>query len=194
MLEQVFGSGTRVKLLSLFIVNPDNKYFVRELTRLLDCQINAIRRELENLNNIGIIKIVGKEGFKKYYQIDQDFIIYKELKDFIQKSNLLVEQNLAKKILKIDNGKIAYLVFTGYFTSSNTKTDILIVGDVNRKELQKLIKNHQDKINKEINYTIIDLDEFKYRRNVADRFLLEIEESPKIVYKDELEKFLNEKK
>jgi len=65
MLEQLFGSQTRVRLLQIFLSNPEEKYFVRELTRNLNSQINAIRRELENLEELGAIRIVEEKGEQK---------------------------------------------------------------------------------------------------------------------------------
>ena len=65
MLEHIFGSKTRVNLLSTFYNNPDKQFFVRELTRIVKGQINSIRRELTNLKKIGLIEIVGEKGKQK---------------------------------------------------------------------------------------------------------------------------------
>jgi hypothetical protein len=51
-LKALFSSQTRVKLLSVFLLHPEEEYFIRQLTRLLGEQINSIRRELENLRRI----------------------------------------------------------------------------------------------------------------------------------------------
>jgi len=55
-LEKLFGSKTRAKLLNLFFENSSKSYYVREITRVIDEQINSVRRELLNLDSIGIIK------------------------------------------------------------------------------------------------------------------------------------------
>ena len=60
MFEQLFGSKTRVKLLSLFYNNPERPFYVREITRKIDEQINSVRRELQNLLNIGIVRSVSQ--------------------------------------------------------------------------------------------------------------------------------------
>ncbi|MDO8509770.1 MAG: ArsR family transcriptional regulator, partial [bacterium] len=57
MLEHLFGSTTRVKLLQIFFSSPDRAYFMRELARLVEVQLNAIRRELANLEKLGIIAL-----------------------------------------------------------------------------------------------------------------------------------------
>src|SRR3982750_3094504 len=72
MVEQLFGSKTRVKLLQLFYSNPNRSFFVREITRKIDEQINSVRRELSNLLSIGIIVSENTEN-KLYYEVNQKY-------------------------------------------------------------------------------------------------------------------------
>lgn len=80
MVEQLFGSKTRVKLLQLFYSNPNRSFYVREITRKIDEQINSVRRELANLLNIGIITSETSNNNRLYYEVDQSFKHYKPLK------------------------------------------------------------------------------------------------------------------
>src|SRR5688572_26104831 len=84
MFEQLFGSKTRVKLLSLFLNNPDRSYYVREITRKIDEQINSVRRELSNLLSIGIVKSEGSNN-RLYYEVNQTYEHYKELRGIFAK-------------------------------------------------------------------------------------------------------------
>jgi predicted transcriptional regulator len=90
MLEHLFGSKTRVKLLSLFLRHPDEAIFVRELTRRVGTQINAVRRELANLVRFGLIREVVEEGVseegvkrpglkRKYYKVNKSFSLLPEI-------------------------------------------------------------------------------------------------------------------
>ena len=105
MLEQIFGSKARVLLLRLFINNPEKFYFVREIARKLDLHLNSVRRELANLENIGIIEASTKEDFerevekklkdnKKYYKLNRNFIFVDDLRSLLVKSNLIMDQSL----------------------------------------------------------------------------------------------------
>src|SRR5664279_275008 len=80
MVEQLFGSKTRVKLLQLFYSNPNRSFFVREITRKIDEQINSVRRELSNLLNIGIITSETTNN-KLYYEVNQKYEYYQPLKE-----------------------------------------------------------------------------------------------------------------
>ena len=72
MIEQIFGSKTRVKLLQLFYSNPNRSFYVREITRKIDEQINSVRRELSNLLSIGIISSETTNN-KLYYEVKQKY-------------------------------------------------------------------------------------------------------------------------
>ena len=194
MLEQLFGSQTRSKLLQVFLSNPDGKYFVRELTRALDSQINAVRRELQNLEELGVIKLVvedkndqekAREEKRKFYQINPKFILFPDLKSIFQKAQFLLEKNFATAVKKI--GKIHFLALTGFFVGDkDLGVDMIIVGDVNKKKFDKILKNFEKDFRREVNYTLLEKDEFDYRRSVADRFLYAILDANKIVMVDEI--------
>lgn len=199
MLEQLFGSQTRVKLLQLFLNNPSDQFYVRELTRILDCQINAIRRELQNLEEMGIVRSVEHADAndvveptkKKYYQADSKHILFPELRGMIEKAQFLMEKKFAESLKK--TGTIYYLALTGPMVGEKSvSVDLLIVGTIDKPAFARAVSKFQKQIRREINYTLLDKDEFLYRRNVADRFLYSILDGKKIVLVDELLSTLNQ--
>src|ERR1700729_905866 len=80
MIEQLFGSKTRVKLLQLFYGNPNRSFYVREITRKIDEQINSVRRELANLLNVGLITSDTSNN-KVYYEVNQKYEFYTPLQE-----------------------------------------------------------------------------------------------------------------
>ncbi len=194
MLENIFGSRTRVKLLKLFLTHPGEYFFVREIARLTEERLNSVRRELDNLATIGIIlaedkiKMAGeKKEKKKYYTVNVGFVLYQEFKNLILKSKLLLEKSLANEIKRL--GKVKFLVLSGVFVDDNrAKTDMLIVGRVNHNKLKALMKKLERSFDQELRYTTMDEDEFNYRNQVTDKFLFEVLEGKKIVVVDEMKK------
>lgn len=192
-LEQMFGSKTRARLMALFLGQPDDRFFVRELTRRIDAQLNSVRRELKNLVALGLL--VERSGTqtdskrladkKKYYQVNSDFILFDDLRALFQKVQILLKQNLVQEIQ--EKGKIDYFAFTGRFVDAqDIATDILIVGSIKQADLEKMIAKFEEEIPYEINYTLMPKDEFLDRRQVADRFLLSILGGEKVVMVDRL--------
>src|SRR2546423_15386167 len=79
MIDALFGSKTRVKLLHLFLNNPNRAFYVREITRKIDEQINSVRRELANMLSIGIIQSDSSNN-RLYYEVNQSYLYYEPLK------------------------------------------------------------------------------------------------------------------
>lgn len=195
MVEQLFGSKTRVKLLQLFYSNPNRSFYVREITRKIDEQINSVRRELANLLNIGII-VSDNTNNRLYYEVNQEFEHYKPLREIFGQPSKAVPKTAAKDkaekgVPQSDSDKIKALgnvelaVFTGQFTRDESSgIDFLIVGDVNQNALNKFVANLESQEGKDIRYTHMPLQEFLYRRQINDRFITKVLESKKQVLVD----------
>lgn len=171
-LEKIFGSRTRVKIITLFTTGVKRPYFVREITRTVNERLNAVRRELQILEKIGMLAAY-EEKRKKYYTIDEAFPLYAELASIMQKAGPGVEDALFKNIDQV--GNIMYACVTGYFTANGSApTDLFIVGEINDKKLEQFAKNIEHQINREISYTPMTMNEYRYRLNFNDLFLRQI--------------------
>jgi predicted transcriptional regulator with HTH domain len=190
MIEQLFGSKTRVKLLRLFYSNPNRAFYVREITRKVDEQINSVRRELANLLGIGIITSESNNN-RLYYEVNQDYEYYRALslvfggktttKPVKKKSEkagaesedeaeLTVEHPLAQEVRGL--GRVELALLTGIFTRDGAAgIDVFIVGDVNQGKVDKFISDLEKEESKELRYTVMPNSNFKYRRQINDRFI-----------------------
>jgi hypothetical protein len=195
MLEHLFGSKTRTKLLTLFLHHPDKPFFVRELTRLIDTQINAVRRELENLVELGLVNetVVAEEGTKrpglkrKYYKMNEIFPLLGEIRTLVTKAHVLMERRLDREVTAL--GDIHYFAIMGAFIGrTGAPVDLFIVGTVDDVALRKLIQRLEKELGFEINFTCMTPADFKYRKEITDRFLYSILESPKNVMVNTLDK------
>jgi predicted transcriptional regulator len=190
MIEQLFGSKTRVKLLRLFYGNPNRSFYVREITRKIDEQINSVRRELANLLSIGIISSDTTNN-RLYYEVNQSYEYYKALQSIFGEEELAVETSTVAN--QTDNehraikslGNIDLALYTGQFTRDETAgIDFMLVGDVNQAKLNKFISELEAKEGKEIRYTVMSLKEFRYRDQIKDRFLANVMEAKKQILVD----------
>jgi len=174
----------------LFVQKPDDIFYVRELTRLIGTQINAVRRELQNLMNIGLlIEHVGKDenegqkrpGLKRrYYAVNQQFPLMQEVRALLIKAYALMEWKLDEQVRKL--GDVRYLAFMGIFLGQrNQPVDMFIIGDLERAGLKTLMQEAEKRLGVEINYTVMSPQEYAYRKEMADRFLEGIMKAPKNV-------------
>ena len=196
MVEQLFGSKTRVKLLQLFYSNPNRSFYVREITRKIDEQINSVRRELANLLSIGIISSDTNNN-RLYYEVNQQYEYYPPLATIFGSGVMAAPTAPAgdatsSSIKSLGNVKLAF--YTGTFTRDDTSgTDLLIVGDVNQTKLSKFVAELEEQEGKEIRFTLMQPQEFKYRQQVNDRFLTLVMAAKKQVLVDK-DKLLSEHK
>ncbi len=173
ILKALFSSQTRVKLLSTFLLHPEQEYFIRELTRLLGEQINSIRRELENLRRIGLVKARHKNR-KKYYRVDQEFPLFTDLRGIFAKE-IQAESPVIASFKKLPGAQL--ILLAGSFTGTESKVDLLIVGNVKKEILEALLL--QDPSLRNVKYSIFSEADFLYRLSLKDRFILEILNDPR---------------
>ena len=177
ILESLFGSKERMRLLRFFLLNPEQDYEVAEIARRNMLKPKTIRHELENLRKIKFIVKRLRKG-KAYYILNQNFIFYPELKNLISKANIYPDSNGLVKIKNIGNIKLA--VVSGAFINYNkSKADMILVGDgISRAKLRNLMSNLEAEIGKEVDFVMMTHEEFKYRLNMLDKFILEFLEGP----------------
>lgn len=191
MIEQLFGSKTRVKLLQLFYSNPNRSFYVREITRKIDEQINSVRRELSNLLSIGIITSDNTNN-KLYYEVNQKFEYFDPLQQIFgggvkktKKAAAVGDEPVADTSELKTVGHIDLAVYTGQFTRDETAgIDFLVVGDVNPTAMQKYVDELEVQEGKSIRYTVMSLPDFRYRQQIRDRFATAIHQSKKQVLVD----------
>lgn len=203
MFEQLFGSKTRVKLLSLFYENPNRSFYVREITRKIDEQINSVRRELANLLSIGIITSDANNN-RLYYEVDQKYKYYGPLTViFGGKASVSATEESEPKTKSVKQapqhkpeptneppmakdlratGNVALAVLTGQFTRDELSgVDLIIVGDINQAKIDRYVEDLEKAENKEIRYTVMTVADFKYRQQIKDRFITHVLEAKKQV-------------
>lgn len=175
--------------------------FVRELTRKIDTQINAVRRELANLHKLGLITEVESNeeadpeelGTKKtfgikrrYYMTNPHFPLLQEITSLIVKAQLMLEKHLDEQIQTF--GEVKYLAFLGMFIGKpKAPVEIFLVADTfDIKKLKAALSEMEHDLGTEINFSLMTLEEFRYRKEMTDKFLYAILEAPKNVVVDRL--------
>lgn len=175
MIDALFGSKTRVKLLHLFLNNPGRAFYVREITRKIDEQINSVRRELANMLSIGIIKSETSNN-RLYYEINQDYAYYAPLRQIFADgaaSEVVGESDAsdwAKRLKPLGDARV--VIFAGKLVhGSVSDLDVLIAGNINKTQAKKFIRELEEEEGKSLNYSVMEYDDFYYRLSIKDRFV-----------------------
>lgn len=171
-LNDIITSKVRIEILELFFSNIKELYHVRGIVREIKEEINAVRRELEKLENAGILKKEPR-GNRVYYYLRSDHPFFGDLVSIVAKTKGLGAA-LIENRAKI--GKPSMIMFSGKFArskdrKSDEEVDILIVGEIVLPELAALIRTEESKRNREINYTVMSREEFDFRKKRRDPFI-----------------------
>lgn len=181
MIDTLFGSKTRVKLLHLFLNNPGRSFYVREITRIIDEQINSVRRELSNMVGIGIISSDSADN-KLYYSVNTKYEHFKPLTEIFSDSthsnNELdasesEQSNIYDAFSKIHGAKVV-IASGSLVKGSKAGIDLIIAGPVSLDKTKKLISEVEKAEHMDVRYTIMPYDEFYYRLSVRDRFIVDV--------------------
>lgn len=178
MIDALFGSKTRVKLLHLFLNNPGKSFYVREITRLIDEQINSVRRELSNMMNVGIVTSENTDN-KLYYEVNQRYEHYVPLRAIFADQHVEAVLDVSQAanwhdlIAQLEGVRL--VVTAGVLVpGSASSIDLLVVGDTPALKIKKAIKAIEKIEGRELNYSVLNYDEFYYRLSVRDKFITEI--------------------
>jgi hypothetical protein len=177
VLEVLFGSKARARMMRFFILNPGREYTFSEIVEKNLLKSPEARKELNVFRKANFTKEKKKKG-KKYYLMNPNFPFYREMERLIVRSDIFPQCKSLAKTKTIGNVKLS--VTTGAFVNHN-KSDIdllLVVDNLKRTKLKNLISNLEAEVGKELRYMVIDSEEMTYRLNMLDRFLLDIFKNP----------------
>ncbi|MEN9389091.1 MAG: hypothetical protein RLY61_175 [Candidatus Parcubacteria bacterium] len=174
MINELFVSEVRVKILKLMLPNPSTPFHVRALVRAVGTEINAIRRELNRLTKLGLLKR-RPSGNRVYFTVNTASYYYPELLSLVSK-----EMTLGLKIISSAKqlGGVKFAVLSRAFSrgrqSSLLDIDLFLVGSLNLEVLEKIIAEEEKNLEKEIHYSVMGEDEFLFRKRKNDQFVMRI--------------------
>lgn len=181
MLNDLFISKVRVKMLRLFMLSPGEMFHVREIVRQVDEEINAVRRELQRMEKGGMVRSEWRAN-RRYYEFRKEYLFYPELLAMMNKVGGLggdIIQGRAKL------GKVKFAFVSGGFVRGKMPgpkdVELLLVGTIVLPELAAIVKGEEAKRGREINYTVFTEEEYKYRVTRRDPFILEVLERPRVM-------------
>ncbi len=181
MLSDFITSKSRIKLLDVFFATPFDMYHVRDLVRKTGDEINAVRRELAFLEKKGVLQKEPRAN-RLYYSLSKSYPFYNDLLLLSVKTTGL-GGSIIKNRVKL--GKVKYAMFSGRFVKRMKRNaeelDLLVVGTVVLPELALLVREEEARLAKEINYTVMSEEEFAFRKNRRDPFVLEILQGPRMM-------------
>ena len=177
---RITKSKLREELLALYFTNPNKKYYLRELERILNFSVGNIRRELIKLESTGLF-LTENKGNLVYYYLNQSYPLFKELKSIIFKTSGVPK--MIQKILEKFKGVSQAFIYGSFAKREereDSDIDLLIMGEVNEDRLVEEIDKLERKLQREINYTIYGKEDFNKKKEKGNPFILDILKEKKV--------------
>lgn len=180
-LAKLFGNETKVKMMKLFLFNPERIFDVTEIGDRVKADSSKVRREVNVLEKIGLVK--RRAGNKKRanghgYVLDANFSYLFPLQNFLINTEPLHPKEIIKKITKL--GSVKLIIIAGVFIQEfESRVDLLVVGDsIKKGQLENAIKILESEIGKELKYASFTTEDFKYRLSMCDKLTRDILDYP----------------
>lgn len=180
MLELLFSSAARVKILALFLLNPDSSFYQRQISSLTGLPIYAIQREVGRLCTLGLLSSFPR-GNQVHFQVNRDFFIFPELKGIFLKTIGLAAV-VGAALQKAEGITLAF-VYGSYAANRETAAsdiDLLLVGDLSSRALHISLQEAEGLAHREINYVLFSPEEFRMKVRAQDGFLQNVLASPRL--------------
>lgn len=181
LLEELFSSKVRSKLLNLFFMNPKNEYYLRQIESLINMSIRPIQLELERLVRLNIL-ISYKDGNRRYFKLNNNHYLYQELKNIVLKTTGIAE--LIRELLtNFDNSLQFAFIYGSYAKGTESVTsdiDVCIIGSVSTKNIYENIGKQKELTSREININVYSASEFKIKYSEKHHFISELVNTEKI--------------
>ncbi len=177
VLAGLFGSKARVRLLRLFCFNPTLALSSSAIAERAQCAADDVRRELRVLERIGFVKARRVKN-RKVYSANEDFVLRGALIDLLMRATVTAECAALQGVARI--GEVHLALASGIFLNyTKARADVFIVANnVSRARLQRWIAALEAEVGREVRYVLMNLDEYKYRLNMTDRFLRDFFHGP----------------
>jgi len=188
-MDRLFGSKTRVSLLSKLAMSPNKSFHLRELSRELKIPYSMLYKEEKNLASLGIVN-EEKRGKVTLVSINKNLPYFAELKNLLIKTAGLGD--LLKEALT-ELKEIKYALIYGSFASGDesetSDVDLLVVGEVTEEKMLNLTDRIEKEVGREINYILWNNKEFKKRAKNGHHLLRDIASKPVIMLVGEENEF-----
>lgn len=194
VLEKLFNSKTRVRILRFFLRNASQFFDMEEISKRTKLSLNIVKSEIKTLESIEFIKSEKKADNKAQKQNQQkivchslnlSFKLFKELEALVFGAGFINKEELAEILSKV--GKVRFAAVSGVFLNAKepsrqgyNRVDLFLIADaIDKTKLKAALQNIEAEIGKEIVYSVLSTEEFNYRKDMYDKFVYDILEGPR---------------
>lgn len=163
MLDSLISSKTRIKLLLKFFLNTSNKAHLRGLETEFGESTNAIRLELNRFEEAGLLQSHA-QGNKKLFSANTKHPLFPDINSILFKYTGL-DRIIDNVLSNLGELEMVYLVGDLGKGIDSPIIDLIIIGNINKSYLIKLIEKAEGIINKKIRYVAFTPAQFEEQKD-----------------------------
>lgn len=186
ILHNIFGGKTRVRIMRLFLLNPDVIHDVRSVQTASRGKRGEVEREIKSFEKVGLIRrrrysAEGRKGKRVSllgWKLNSTFIYLGQLRSLLLRDVLMKGHDIIRRLSR--GAVLKLVVLSGVFIQSwDSRVDVLIVGDKLKKGiLERTLRSMESEIGRELRYTILTPSDFQYRMSIGDKLVRDILDFP----------------
>jgi predicted nucleotidyltransferase len=181
ILERLFSSRVRIRLLTHFLLHPEARDHIRALASEVDAQYSAVWKELNNLEKAGLLQSETLGG-RKIFTLNSQFPIIPELRNILLKT--VGAGDLVRECLRDLEGIEVAFIFGSFAEGepdAESDLDIMLIGDLEIAQITPLITKMEERLARNVNYVLLAKDEWKSRLEDGDPFTTNVRDAPKVL-------------
>lgn len=161
LLNHLFSGKIRIRLLTKLLLNPASKVYLRGLEKELGVSSNTVRLELNKLSDMHLIEMQEEDAKAKvkHYAVNTGHPLFSSLRNIILQ-HVGLDQIIEQVIAKLGDLDKVYLTGDLAQGKNSSFVDLVIVGDIDKTYLHKLIDKVEPLIGKKIRVGLFTVDEF----------------------------------
>lgn len=182
ILEKIFGSATKAKLMRTFVYNPNVVFEAHGLAKKIKTRVENVKREVNVLQKAGLIKrrpTKNDSGRTVLGAVlNPNFRYLDALRDFLLQVSPLSEEGLVRKLSFA--GRVKMIAVSGIFINEDeSRVDLLLVSDrPDEKKLKKILAEMESEFGREVSYALLSTEDFRYRLGMGDKLVRDVFDFP----------------
>jgi predicted nucleotidyltransferase len=181
LLERLFSSRVRIRLLTIFLLHPDEQYHIRAIASEVNAQYSAVWKELKNLEDAGLLQSEKTAG-RKLFRLNPQFPIISELRNILLKT--VSAGDLVRNALYGVEGVEQAFIFGSFAEGeldAESDLDLMVIGDVDVGQVAAMVDEIERMLSREVNYILFTREEWDSRLADGDSFASNVRSAPKVM-------------
>jgi len=181
LLERLFTSRVRVKLITLFVLHPEREYHIRALESVVGARYSAIWKELKNLEQAGLL-LSKSDGGRRVFRLNPSYPLLGELRSILLKT-VAAGDRIRQALADAQQIQAAFIFgsFAGSDSDAESDIDLMVIGDVDLARLSAAVSELESNLAREVNYVLFTPEEWHSRLEAGDPFSVNVLEGPKVM-------------